>query len=84
MLYRFRLRSGDANMRSVWSRSPNDAISNGAVMLATLGVFGRGSAWPDLLVAGIMGVLALTGAWTVLKHARQELRSPTAAHQGSA
>ena len=71
MLYRFR--SGDANMRSVWICSRNDAIGNVAVMLAALGVLGSGSAWPDLLVAGVMGVLALTGSWAVLQQARGEL-----------
>jgi len=79
MLYRFR--AGDANMRSVWICSRNDALGNVAVMLAALGVFGTGSAWPDLLVAGVMGVLALTGAWAVLHHAREELRAThTTAH----
>jgi cation diffusion facilitator family transporter len=72
MLYRFR--TGDANMRSVWICSRNDAIGNVAVMLAAVGVFGSGTAWPDLLVAAVMGVLALAGAWTVLKQARNELR----------
>ena len=71
MLYRFR--TGDANMRSVWICSRNDALGNIAVMLAALGVFGTGNAWPDLLVAGVMGVLALTGSWTVLQQARGEL-----------
>ncbi len=73
VLYHFR--SGDANMRSVWICSRNDALGNLAVMLAALGVFGTGSAWPDLLVATIMAVLALTGAATVLRHAQFELRS---------
>ena len=73
MLYAFR--TGDANMRSVWICSRNDALGNLAVMLAALGVFGTGSAWPDLLVAAVMGGLALSGAFTVLTHARQELRS---------
>ena len=77
MLYRFR--SGDANMRSVWICSRNDALGNVAVMFAAAGVFGIGSAWPDLLVAGIMGLLALTGAWTVLRHARSELGAAAAA-----
>lgn len=77
----FRFRAGDANMRSVWICSRNDAIGNVAVMLAAVGVFGTGSAWPDLAVAGVMAVLALTGAWTVLRHARAELRgAPAAAH----
>jgi Co/Zn/Cd efflux system component len=72
MLYRFR--SGDANMRSVWICSRNDALGNVAVMLAALGVFGTGQAWPDLLVAGVMAVLALSGSWSVLKQASGELR----------
>ncbi len=72
LLYRFR--AGAANMRSVWNCSRNDALGNIAVMLAALGVFGLGSAWPDLLVATIMGALALSGSWTVVGHARQELR----------
>lgn len=72
MLYRFR--SADSNMRSVWICTRNDALGNVAVMLAALGVFGTGTAWPDLLVACIMAVLALSGAGTVLRHARSEMR----------
>ena len=71
ILYRFR--TGDSNMRSVWICTRNDALGNLAVMAAALGVFGTGSAWPDLAVAAIMGMLALTGSVTVLRHARQEL-----------
>lgn len=78
MLYRFR--TGDANMRSVWICSRNDAIGNVAVMLAAVGVFGTGTAWPDLLVAAVMGVLALTGAMTIFRQARGELRLTLHAH----
>jgi len=77
MLYRFR--SGDANMRSVWICSRNDALGNIAVMFAAWGVFGTGSAWPDLLVAGVMGLLALSGSWTVMAQARSELRAASTA-----
>lgn len=77
MLYRFR--HGDANMRSVWICSRNDALGNVAVMLAALGVLGTGTAWPDLLVAAAMAALALTGASTVLRHARGELRGQRSA-----
>ena len=73
MLYRFR--TGDANMRSVWICSRNDAIGNVAVMLAALGVFGTGSAWPDLIVASIMAGLALTGGFQVFRHAIAELKT---------
>ena len=72
MLYAHR--TGDANMRSAWICSRNDAVGNVAVMLAAAGVFGTGSAWPDLVVAALMAVLAITGAATVLRQARGELR----------
>jgi Co/Zn/Cd efflux system component len=75
MLYRFR--SGDANMRSVWICSRNDAIGNGAVMLAALGVFGTGTGWPDVIVAAIMGGLGLWGGWQIVSQARGELRTTT-------
>ncbi len=71
MLYAWR--DGDANMRSVWLCSRNDAMGNIAVVLAALGVFGTGSAWPDLLVAAVMGGLALTSGWQVLRQSQQEM-----------
>lgn len=72
MLYAYR--EGDANMRSVWLCSRNDAIGNIAVMLAALGVLSTGSAWPDLLVACGMAVLALSGGWSIIQQARSEIR----------
>lgn len=72
MLYAFR--EGDANMRSVWLCTRNDAISNLAVMAAALGVFGTGTAWPDLGVAGLMAALALHGGWQVLRQSRCSCR----------
>ncbi len=65
MLYRFR--DGDANLKSVWLCSRNDAIGNLAVMAAALGVFGSGSAWPDLVVASLMAVLGLSACVQVLR-----------------
>lgn len=73
MLYRFR--TGDANMRSVWICSRNDAIGNASVLLAALGVFGSGTGWPDVIVAAIMGGLGLRGGWQIVSQARVELRS---------
>ena len=72
MLYTYR--EGDANMRSVWLCSRNDAIGNIAVMLAALGVAGTGSAWPDLLVAAGMAALALMGGWSVIRQATGEIK----------
>ena len=77
MLYRFR--HGDSNMRSVWLCSRNDALGNVAVALAALGVFGTGAGWPDLLVAAGMAAVALSGAWSVMRQARAELRVEAAA-----
>jgi Co/Zn/Cd efflux system component len=73
MLYRFR--GGDANMRSVWICSRNDALGNLTVLLAAMGVFGTGTGWPDVIVAGIMGSLGLWGGWQILSQARRELLS---------
>ena len=73
MLYQFR--TGDANMRSVWICSRNDAVGNVAVVLAALGVFGTGTGWPDIIVAAIMGGLGLWGGWQIVGQARGELRS---------
>ena len=69
----FRFREGDSDMRSVWLCSRNDAISNIAVMVAALGVFGTGTAWPDLIVAAIMGTLAITAGISVVRHARSDI-----------
>lgn len=73
LLYNYR--TGDANMRSVWLCSRNDAFGNIAVMLAALGVFGTGTAWPDLAVAAGMAGLAIWGGWSVIQHARHELQT---------
>ena len=73
MLYRFR--DGDANMRSVWICSRNDAIGNLAVLFAALGVFGTGSGLPDIIVAVIMAGLALWGGSQIIQQAISELRS---------
>jgi Co/Zn/Cd efflux system component len=71
MLYAFR--DGDANMRSVWLCSRNDAIGNVAVLAAAAGVLGTGSGWPDLVVAMIMAGLALTSGVSVIRQANREL-----------
>ena len=73
MLYAWR--EGDANMRSVWLCSRNDAIVNIAIAIAALGVLGTGSAWPDLIVAGIIALLALSASVSVIRQARGELLS---------
>lgn len=82
----FKFREGDSDMRSVWLCSRNDAISNIAVMGAALGVFGTGTAWPDLIVAAIMGTLAITAGISVMRHAKKDItkaRAENLAHEAA-
>jgi len=67
-------RYGDSNMRSVWICSRNDVVGNLAVLLAALGVFGTGTAWPDIIVATVMACLALQGAVVIIKQAYGEIK----------
>ncbi len=69
VLLLLRFRDGDANVRSVWLCSRNDAIGNVAVMIAASGVFATGAAWPDLLVAAIMASLFLSSSVRILRQA---------------
>lgn len=73
LLYRYR--TGDANMRSVWVCSRNDAINNLLVIGAGLVVLWTGSGVADLVVAFIMALLGLQGGWQVIRQARAELAS---------
>lgn len=69
-----RYKDGDANVRSVWLCSRNDAIGNVAVMGAAIGVWGSGSAWPDLLVAAAMALLFLSSSAQILAQSWEERR----------
>ncbi|MBZ8132476.1 cation transporter [Afifella sp. IM 167] len=71
-------RRGDSNMRSVWLCSRNDAIGNVVVLVAAAGVFGTGTAWPDLVVAASMACLSLQAALSVIRGALSELRAEEA------
>jgi cation diffusion facilitator family transporter len=74
VLFLIRYKDGDANVRSVWLCSRNDAIGNVAVMIAALGVWGTATAWPDLIVAAIMATLFLTSSAQILRQAWYEYR----------
>jgi Co/Zn/Cd efflux system component len=79
VLILIRYKDGDANVRSVWLCSRNDAIGNVAVMVAALGVWSTASRWPDLIVAAIMAGLFITSSVQILRQAMRELRSENAA-----
>lgn len=70
-----RYKDGDANVRSVWLCSRNDAIGNVAVMIASAAVWLTASAWPDLIVALLMAGLFLRSAQLILVQAWKEYRS---------
>jgi Co/Zn/Cd efflux system component len=69
-----RYKDGDANVRSVWLCSRNDAIGNVVVMIAAAGVWGTGTAWPDLGVAALMAGIFLTSSVQILRQAWAEYR----------
>jgi Co/Zn/Cd efflux system component len=75
VLLLMKYKDGDANVRSVWLCSRNDAIGNVAVMAAALAVWTTASKWPDLLVAAIMAGLFLYSSIQILRQAAREIRS---------
>lgn len=70
----FKFRDGDANRKSVWICSRNDAIGNVAVLFAALLVLFTQTRWPDLGVAIIMASLALSGGYSVMRDALSEMK----------
>lgn len=77
VLLLIRYKDGDANVRSVWLCSRNDAIGNLAVMFAAFGVWGTATGWPDLIVATIMAGLFLSSAFQIVRQAKTERRKLT-------
>jgi len=68
-------RQGDAQARSMWLCSRNDALGNLAVMAAAAGVWATARGWPDIVVALVLAALALSSGVSVIRHARDELRA---------
>ena len=79
VLLLMKYKEGDANERSVWLSSRNDAIGNVAVMVAAAAVWFTPSRWPDLIVAALMAGLFLSSAFQILRQSIAELRHPVAA-----
>lgn len=66
------MRNGDANLRSVWLCSRNDAFGNILVILAAGATAATRSPWPDFSVGVIMCLLFVSGSWAVYSQARRE------------
>ena len=66
------MRNGDANLRSVWLCSRNDAFGNILVIFAAAATAATRSPWPDFAVGAIMCLLFVSGSWAVYSQARRE------------
>lgn len=65
---------GDAQARSIWLFSRNDAINNVAVIAAAALVFWLDSAWPDLIVAAFIAAVFLHSSLKIVRDAVTEIR----------
>lgn len=70
-----KFRDGDANVRSVWLCSRNDAIGNMGVLIAAGMVAWLDSPWPDRMLALIMASLFIHSASSILRQARNEAKA---------
>jgi cation diffusion facilitator family transporter len=84
VLLLLRYRDGNANVRSVWLCSRNDAIGNVAVMFAAVAVYYTQTKWPDLIVAFLMSGLFFYSSFQIIIQARGEFRECAAGQVESA
>lgn len=73
LLWRFR--HENVNMSSTFECSRNDVASNIGVLIAAGLVAMSGSAWPDIVVGGIIAAMFLRSAWRVLTEAVRAWRA---------
>ena len=73
LLFLWRRRADDVNMRSAWLCSRNDVIANIGVLLGAGGVAVTHAAWPDILIGLAIAILFATSAVHVIRGARREL-----------
>ena len=74
LLLLHRRRADDINMRSAWLCSRNDVMANAGVLLAAVGVFVTGSAWPDLTIGLLIAAMFAASALGVIRDARRALQ----------
>lgn len=73
LLWQFR--SQNVNMSSTFECSRNDVFANVGVLIAAGLVGATGSAWPDILVGGVIALIFLRSAWRVLREAIRAWRA---------
>jgi len=74
LLFLWRHRGDDVNMRSAWLCSRNDVIANLGVLLAAWGVALTGTSWPDVIVGLSIATLFSLSAVQVIGAAARQLR----------
>ena len=78
VLLLMKYRDGDANIRSVWLCSRNDAVGNVAVLVAAGAVALTQTHWPDLLVALVLAGLFSHSSVRIIRQARLEKQAECA------
>lgn len=66
-----RAASDDVNMRAAETFSLNDFASNGGILVAGGLVMWLGQSWPDLVVGGLVAVIAVKGGVEILRDAKE-------------
>ena len=66
-------RDGEVHMRASWIFSKNDVIANVGVIAAGALVGWLDSRWPDILIGGVVAIVILRGARSIILDARKEL-----------
>ncbi len=67
-------KDGDSNRLSVWICTVNDLSSNAITLIAAQIVMFTGSIIPDIIAAAVIVIIAIYGAYIILKQAVKELK----------
>ena len=60
------------HMRASWIFSRNDLLANLGLITGGILVWQLGSAWPDLLIGGLISAVVIKGGWAILSEVKQE------------
>ena len=80
LLFLWRHRTDDLNMRSAWLCSRNDVIANAGVLVAASAVRMSGSVWPDIVIGVAIAALFGSSAIAIIRHALRVRRAIVTAH----
>lgn len=78
LVFLWRHRGDDVNLRSAWLCSRNDVGANVGALLVASGVALTGSAWPDIAIGLLIAAMVGSSAVDVIRTARRDVRTPGA------